>query len=104
MQRSTDRILTTHCGSLARPRPLLELMRDKERGRPYDQAAFAAAVTEAVSGTVHTQAERERVIAGTDCGFSSRASFAPEIPDSIVWEKFRALVEGARIADSETHG
>ncbi|MGL5909376.1 MAG: cobalamin-independent methionine synthase II family protein [Phycicoccus sp.] len=43
----------------------------------------------------------ERVIAGTDCGFSSRASFAPEIPDSIVWEKLRALVEGARIASGE---
>jgi len=47
---------------------------------------------------------RERVIAGTDCGFSSRASFAPEIPDSVVWEKFRALVEGARIADLELRG
>ncbi|MGL5865426.1 MAG: cobalamin-independent methionine synthase II family protein [Dermatophilaceae bacterium] len=43
----------------------------------------------------------ERVIAGTDCGFSSRASFTPDIPDSIVWEKFRALVEGARIASGE---
>lgn len=41
---------------------------------------------------------RERVIAGADCGFSSRASFAPEIHPSIVWEKFRALAEGARIA------
>jgi len=44
---------------------------------------------------------RERVIAGTDCGFSSRASFAPEIPDSIVWQKLRSLVEGARLADAE---
>jgi 5-methyltetrahydropteroyltriglutamate--homocysteine methyltransferase len=41
---------------------------------------------------------RERVIAGADCGFSSRASFAPEVDPSIVWEKFRALAEGARIA------
>lgn len=45
----------------------------------------------------------ERVITGADCGFSSRASFAPEIPDSIVWEKFRALAEGARIAGAEVY-
>lgn len=57
MQRSTDRILTTHCGSLARPRPLLEIMREKEHGRPYDHAAFAGAVTDAVCGTVAHQAE-----------------------------------------------
>lgn len=46
----------------------------------------------------------ERVIAGADCGFSSRASFAPEVPDSVVWEKFRALAEGARIASEELYG
>ncbi len=57
MQRSTDRILTTHCGSLARPRPLLDLMREKEHGRPYDRDAFAAAVTDAVAGAVRHQAE-----------------------------------------------
>jgi 5-methyltetrahydropteroyltriglutamate--homocysteine methyltransferase len=41
---------------------------------------------------------RERVVAGADCGFSSRASFAPEVHPTVVWEKFRALAEGARIA------
>jgi 5-methyltetrahydropteroyltriglutamate--homocysteine methyltransferase len=41
---------------------------------------------------------RERVIAGADCGFSSRASFAPEVHPTVVWEKFRALAEGARLA------
>ena len=57
MQRSTDRVLTTHCGSLARPRPLLEIMREKEHGRPYDHEAFDDAVTEAVADTVRHQAE-----------------------------------------------
>lgn len=57
MQRSTDRILTTHCGSLARPRPLLEIMREKEHGRPYDHDAYASAVTAAVRDTVAHQAE-----------------------------------------------
>ena len=41
---------------------------------------------------------RENVIAGADCGFSSRASYAPEVHPTVVWEKFRALSEGAAIA------
>jgi 5-methyltetrahydropteroyltriglutamate--homocysteine methyltransferase len=40
---------------------------------------------------------RERVIAGTDCGFASFAG-NDEIHESIVWAKFETLVEGARIA------
>ncbi|MEK9809322.1 MAG: cobalamin-independent methionine synthase II family protein [Candidatus Nanopelagicales bacterium] len=41
---------------------------------------------------------RENVIAGADCGYSSRASYHPEVHPTVVWEKFRALAEGARIA------
>lgn len=41
---------------------------------------------------------RENVIAGADCGFSSRAIYVPEVHPSVVWEKFRALSEGARLA------
>jgi 5-methyltetrahydropteroyltriglutamate--homocysteine methyltransferase len=41
---------------------------------------------------------RENVIAGADCGFSSRASFRPEVHPTVVWEKFRALAAGARLA------
>jgi 5-methyltetrahydropteroyltriglutamate--homocysteine methyltransferase len=44
---------------------------------------------------------RENVIAGADCGFSSRASFAPEVHPSVVWAKFEALSEGARLASRE---
>ena len=40
---------------------------------------------------------RERVIAGTDCGFGTFAGFGPVDPD-IVYLKLAALVEGARIA------
>jgi 5-methyltetrahydropteroyltriglutamate--homocysteine methyltransferase len=41
----------------------------------------------------------ERVIAGVDCGFSSQASYKPEIHPTIVWTKFKSLAEGARLAD-----
>lgn len=40
---------------------------------------------------------KERVIAGTDCGFSTFAGFGTVDP-AIVWEKFRSLVAGAEIA------
>src|SRR5262245_34758963 len=40
MKRSTERILTTHAGSLARPPDLLEMIRLKELGQPCDRAAF----------------------------------------------------------------
>ena len=40
---------------------------------------------------------RERVIAGTDCGFSTFAGFGPVDPD-IVYMKLAAMVEGAQIA------
>ncbi len=41
---------------------------------------------------------RERVIAGADCGFATFAGRRPRVATSIVWAKFEALAEGARIA------
>ena len=46
---------------------------------------------------------RENVIAGTDCGFGTMAGL-PTIHPSIVWSKFNALVEGARLASRELWG
>jgi 5-methyltetrahydropteroyltriglutamate--homocysteine methyltransferase len=56
MQRSTERILSTHVGSLARPHDLLEMMREKEHDRPYDPARFAELVSDAVLDVVRRQA------------------------------------------------
>ena len=41
---------------------------------------------------------RENVVASADCGFSSQASYTPEVHPTIVWAKFEALAEGARRA------
>lgn len=46
---------------------------------------------------------RERVIAGTDCGFSTFAGFGAVDPD-IVFEKFAALSEGAAMASEALWG
>jgi 5-methyltetrahydropteroyltriglutamate--homocysteine methyltransferase len=57
MKRSTDRIRTTHTGSLPRPPEILEMMRVKEAGKPYDAAAYEAALTRHVAETVKKQVE-----------------------------------------------
>ena len=55
MHRSTHRILTTHCGSLPRPTDLLDLMKAKINGQPYDADAYAARVRSAVAEMVRQQ-------------------------------------------------
>jgi 5-methyltetrahydropteroyltriglutamate--homocysteine methyltransferase len=57
MQRSSNRILTTHCGSLPRPTDLLDLMKAKITGQPYDAGVYAARVRSAVSEIVRQQVE-----------------------------------------------
>ena len=55
MQRSTDRILTTHTGSLPRPRSLVELMFTRESGGPVDASSLEAEVRSAVNDVVSKQ-------------------------------------------------
>ena len=42
--------------------------------------------------------DRERLIAGIDCGFGTAVRREPKVTDSIVWAKLRALHEGAELA------
>jgi 5-methyltetrahydropteroyltriglutamate--homocysteine methyltransferase len=57
MKRSTDRILTTHVGSLIRPPALQEFLRARQSGKPYDEAAYQACLQASVRDVVHKQAE-----------------------------------------------
>ena len=57
MKMSTDRILTTHVGSLPRPGALLDLLEAQEMGRDYDPAALAALTAQAVDDVVARQVE-----------------------------------------------
>jgi 5-methyltetrahydropteroyltriglutamate--homocysteine methyltransferase len=57
LQQNTDRIQTTHIGSLPRPHALLDIMKAKYSGQPYNENTFAAMLTEAVSATVRKQVE-----------------------------------------------
>jgi 5-methyltetrahydropteroyltriglutamate--homocysteine methyltransferase len=55
MKRSTDRILTTHAGSLPRPDDLRELVTAKASAQPYDERRFAERVRSAVGEVVQQQ-------------------------------------------------
>jgi len=55
MKRSSDRVLTTHVGSLPRPADLLDVVRAKEEGKPIDEKAHAARLREAVADVVRKQ-------------------------------------------------
>jgi 5-methyltetrahydropteroyltriglutamate--homocysteine methyltransferase len=43
---------------------------------------------------------RENVMAGADCGFSSQATYQTEVHPTVVWAKFEALRDGARLASA----
>jgi 5-methyltetrahydropteroyltriglutamate--homocysteine methyltransferase len=57
MHRSTDRILTTHTGSLHRPPDLEELFRKKLAGEPYDEKVFAERLRGSVAEIVQKQVD-----------------------------------------------
>ena len=55
-------------------------------------------------GRYATIIDRERLIAGVDCGFGTAVRSDPIVVDSIVWAKLRALSEGAAIASKKLWG
>jgi 5-methyltetrahydropteroyltriglutamate--homocysteine methyltransferase len=81
MQRSTDRILTTHAGSLPRPASLLPMVFAQESGESVDADQFEAGVRSAVKETV-----RKQVVAGVDVvndGEVSKPSYATYVKDRL---------------------
>ena len=81
MIRSTDRVLTTHVGSLPRPDDLIQMMFAKEEGIPVDAHALATRIRLAVSETVQKQ-----ISAGVDIvndGEASKPSYATYIKDRL---------------------
>ncbi|MEJ2623499.1 MAG: hypothetical protein P8Z80_02840 [Pseudolabrys sp.] len=81
MQRSTDRFLTTHTGSLPRPDDLIQLMYTKEEGVRVEPQALAARIRETVAEVVKKQAD-----AGIDLindGEMSKPSYATYVKDRL---------------------
>jgi 5-methyltetrahydropteroyltriglutamate--homocysteine methyltransferase len=81
MRLSSDRILTTHVGSLPRSERITELLLKKERGEPYDPGEFERVAREAVAEVVARQ-----VRIGIDVvsdGETSKIGYATYIKDRL---------------------
>jgi len=81
MKYSSQRILTTHVGSLPRPEKVAELIFTKEREEEYDQTEFDEAIAAAVKAVVARQVE-----VGVDIvsdGEMSKISYATYIKERI---------------------
>src|SRR4051812_50163282 len=81
MRRSTDRILTTHAGSLHRPPDLLEMVRARQAGAGFDAAAFDARLKTAVAEAVRLQVENGIDVVSD--GEYSKVSFAMYVLDRV---------------------
>ena len=57
LQQNTDHIQTTHIGSLPRPHALLDLMKAKFTGQPFDEKTFEALLAQAVNDVVRKQVD-----------------------------------------------
>jgi 5-methyltetrahydropteroyltriglutamate--homocysteine methyltransferase len=57
LQQNTDHIQTTHIGSLPRPHDLLDVLKAKLNGQPYDEAKFQATLKKAVADSVQKQVD-----------------------------------------------
>jgi 5-methyltetrahydropteroyltriglutamate--homocysteine methyltransferase len=79
MKTSTERILTTHVGSLPRSQPVVDLIFAQEKGEPVDMAVFNSTMNEAVDAVVQRQ-----LTSGIDIvsdGEMSKISYATYIKD-----------------------
>jgi len=81
MQRSTDRILTTHAGSLPRPQDILQMVRAKTRGEAVDEQKLAARVKEAVAEVVRKQVDTGLDV--IDDGEFGKPSFVTYVRDRL---------------------
>ena len=81
MKRSTDRILTTHTGSLPRPKDLLGLLRDREEGRPIAAATLRDRTRSAVLDVVKKQ--RESGLSVVNDGEQGRADYTIYVKDRL---------------------
>ena len=81
MKNSSERILTTHVGSLARPPEILDLMRARETGQPHDAEVLADLIRESVRDVVQRQVQ-----SGIDVpsdGEFSKTSFSTYVNDRL---------------------
>jgi 5-methyltetrahydropteroyltriglutamate--homocysteine methyltransferase len=95
MKRSTDRILTTHVGSLIRPQALQDILRAKQAGQPYDQAAYDKCLTQSIDDVVSRQADIG-VDVVSDGEFGKAISWNQYVVERLSGFELRAIPAGFR--------
>ena len=81
MKTSTERILTTHVGSLPRPDDLIRMLHLKEKGEAYDQAQFDRCVAQSVDKIVARQVAAKIDLVSD--GEMSKISYATYLKDRL---------------------
>ena len=81
MKRSTERILTTHTGSLPRPKDLLGLLQDREEGRLRDETVLHDRTRAAVLDVVKKQIETGLSVVND--GEQGRADYTVYVKDRL---------------------
>ncbi|HEY2380502.1 MAG TPA: cobalamin-independent methionine synthase II family protein [Terriglobia bacterium] len=81
MKLSSDRILTTHVGSLPRSQGVVDLLFKREAGEPFDTAEFDRVMAQAVSDTVRRQVETGIDVVSD--GETSKIGYATYIKDRL---------------------
>ena len=94
MRRSTERILTTHAGSLPRPEGLREIVVAKGTGQPYDQGDLSRRLQSGVAEVVRLQLESGLAIVND--GELSKPSFTDYARERIGGLEQRAMSPEAR--------
>ena len=89
---SSNRILTTHVGSLVRPPKLIEFLRKIEDRQPYDQVAYEACLKESIEEVVRQQADTGIDIV-SDGEFSKGRNWAFYVHDRLSGVTTRSLTE-----------
>ena len=81
MKLSSNRILTTHVGSLPRSQMVVDLLFKREHGQPYSESEFYSVMAQAVSATVQKQVETGIDIVSD--GETSKSGYATYIKDRL---------------------
>ena len=100
MKRSTDRILTTHTGSLPRSVPLQELLRQREDQQDFDPESFHVSIRDAVADIVARQ--RDTGIDVVNDGEQGRSQYATYVKERLTgFEGERMVRSHTRLDDAD---
>jgi 5-methyltetrahydropteroyltriglutamate--homocysteine methyltransferase len=96
MKRSTDRILTTHVGSLIRPPRLQELLRARQKADGFDEASYDQCLTQSVADVVQAQADTGLDVV-SDGEFGKSISWSQYVLDRLSGFERRPFKPGANV-------